>query len=145
MPRNIQMLKQVRNAVQRVNSAVDDPNHKMQLAIADMFLNEIMLQDEPGFYLDFLAQGRSLVADGIRIAAAHGNTVAAPKLRTDLSAESRIEAINVEVGALNAALLDVVKALDESRSAEEKDFMKRVSTWESSLYLRRRGLYASTE
>jgi aminoglycoside phosphotransferase (APT) family kinase protein len=139
MPRNIQLLKQVRHAVKTVSESTDNPNHKMQLSISDMFLNELMLQDQPRFYLDFLHRGKLLLAEGAKLAARYGKSIApSTALRDDLHEESRNEVINDEIDALNQALVAEVQVLDESRSAEEKDFLERITAWESGLYLHRR-------
>ena len=144
MPRSIQLLKQIRNAVNTVNQAIEDPNQKMQLSIADMCLNEMMLQDDAGFYLDLLKQGGVLLSEGTKLAAANGKTVTPVKLRDDLDADTRIEAMNAEFDALCDALTTVVNSLIESRSAAEKDYLKRVTAWESSLYYRRREQVSAT-
>ena len=140
MPRNIQLLKQIRNAALAVSQGVEDPNQKMQLAIADMFLNELMLQEDSRFYLDYIREGTTLLSEGSKLA-----NLKMPTLRNDLSEESRIESINTEIEAVRAALVPVVKALDEDRSAAEKDFLVRATVWESSLYKHRMEQVKSSE
>ena len=66
-------------------------------------------------------------------------------MRDDINATSRIEIINAEIVALNEALLAVVKSLDEKNSPADKEYLVRVSTWENSLYLRRREQVTATE
>jgi hypothetical protein len=60
MPKNIQLLKQVRNVTTNLSNTIDNPDTKLLLSIADLFLNELMQQEQAGFYLDFLAKGKAL-------------------------------------------------------------------------------------
>jgi aminoglycoside phosphotransferase (APT) family kinase protein len=137
MPRNIQLLKQIRSTVNAVCRQTDNPNHKVQLGIVDMYLNELMLQDEAPFYLDYLARGRALLLEGAALASRRDTASMDAAPHRHLDTDSRIEAINREINALNAALVSVVQALQENRSTAEKDFLQRLTAWESSLYLRR--------
>ncbi|MDD5177645.1 MAG: phosphotransferase family protein [Sterolibacterium sp.] len=146
MPRNIQMLKQVRNVTTAVNQTTIDPEHKALLSVADLYLNELMLQDAPAFYLDFLKRGKALLAEGRSLATRLGKKPAEPvALRNDIDAEKRIEVVNAEIEALYDCMLEVVKAIDESRSAEEKDYLVRMTQWECSLYKHRLEQAASTQ
>ena len=138
MSKNVQLLKQVRRVVSSLAQSPENAENKVVLSIAEMFLNELMLQEQPAFYVEFLDKGKALLRQGIAIAAKNGKVIAYPEaLQGDLHDKLRIEAIDAEINALNDALLIVVAALDESRSVEEKDFMVRLADWESSLYARR--------
>jgi aminoglycoside phosphotransferase (APT) family kinase protein len=137
MPRNIQLLKQVRSVTTQLNHAIDNPDTKVLISIADLFLNELMQREETGFYIDFLKRGKALLADGIKLAAAQSQTVTTPELRDDLNDESRIEAIDREIALLYEALFSVARVLDENRSAAEKAWLVNVTAWECSLSTRR--------
>jgi aminoglycoside phosphotransferase (APT) family kinase protein len=136
MARNIQLLKQVRKVTTAIAAATENAEHKSLLSVVDLYLNELMLQDSSAFGVEFLSQGRALLAEGAKLAAAVG---AAPPsapaaLRTDLDSTARIEVIDAQIDLLFGCLLDVVKRLDESRSPAEKDYLVRLSQWESRLY-----------
>lgn len=135
MTKNIQLLKQVRNAAAAINQATDNPEFKALLSAADIALNTLQLQDAPAFYLQYLAQGKALLEEG-RALVLKFETKPAPAvaLRADLNADLRMEVLDAEIDKLHRALADVVNHLDERRSSAEKTYLVRLSAWESSLY-----------
>ena len=137
MPRNIQLLKQVRSAVSAVCRDSENADHKVQLGIVDMYLNELMQQDDAVFYLDFLAGGRALLQEGVALASRHGGVPKPAVPFKQLDEGSRAELINADIDTLNEALVGVVTLLQEHRSEEERDYLQRLTRWESTLYLRR--------
>ena len=134
----IQLLKQLRAAAADINGTATDPTQQMQLTAMDSVLNELMLQESPSFYLDYIASGRVLLEEGMSVAACHGAVPVLPhELRDDLSAELRAEVLNDEIDRLHECQQLVVKALDEARSGEEKDYLVRLADWDVSLYRHR--------
>ena len=131
MPSSTQMLKQVRKAMTAVAQEPCTPTQTALLALIDLYLNEMMLQDVSAFYPDYLAQGRSLLAKGLRLAASNSNALTT--LRDNLTAESRYELFEAEIYKLNDGLAALIKTLDESRSAEHKDYLNRVITLPSNV------------
>jgi aminoglycoside phosphotransferase (APT) family kinase protein len=135
MSRNIQLLKQVRNAAATINQTTNNSEYKAILTAADYLFNELMLQDSSDFYLQYIAQGKILLTEGNALAKKMDQPATAlHQLRDDLTAEMRIEVINSEIDKLHLCLNAVVKALDEGRSAAEKDYLIRLSAWEKMLY-----------
>ena len=131
----IQLLKQLRRAAASINQTTDNPEHKALLASADQALNEMMLQESPAFYLNYVESGKQLLAEGNAMARKNGvPPPAGMLLRNDLSAEHCIAAIRAEIDKLHFSLEWVVAVLDEGRSAEEKDYLIRLCDWESTLY-----------
>jgi aminoglycoside phosphotransferase (APT) family kinase protein len=131
------LLQQVRNTVQAVCASSDNPEHQFILTGADLLLNEMLHEECPRFYLDYIAEGKALLAEGRALAEKYGSTLPAVSLRDDLSEELRNSILNAEITTVSDALTQVVQALVENRSHEEKDFLIRLSNWETSLYLRR--------
>lgn len=132
MPRNIQLLKQVRRVTSLVNQHSSDPEHRAMLSVVDLYLNELMLRESPELYLELLRDGEKLVADGRTLAGRCGTELpplpAAPRT---IDADTRFDVINARFKTLNDALLPIVHALDENRSTAEKDFLRHMSRWES--------------
>lgn len=129
MPRHIQLLKQLRKAAARVNQTTSVPEHKALLSAAEAVFSELMLQDDPTFYLEHLAEGKALLAEGRTLAAIPPGE----ELR-EFTADARADVVLDEISRLHGQLVDVVDALDEGRSAEEKDYLVRLGDWENKLY-----------
>jgi aminoglycoside phosphotransferase (APT) family kinase protein len=132
--KNFKLLRQVRNVAMRINQTSDNPEHRALLTAADYALNELMLLDSPEFYLDHIREGRIIHADGVSLAATVGvNVMSLGAFRHDAHTGS-LTAIQDEIEATQLGLLHVVEVLDEGRSSQEKDFLVRLSEWESGLY-----------
>jgi hypothetical protein len=136
MTRNIQLLKQVRAVTRSIDSTSNNLEHTALLSVADILLNELMLQDETGFYFDGVQQGRALLVEGRALATRLGIAVGVAPLQRELSVGYRIELLDAEIEMLFDALAAIVGMLDEGRLAAEKGWLSRVTLWESSLYQR---------
>lgn len=134
MTRNIQLLKQVRAVTRNIDASTDNPEHKALLSVADILLNELMLQEDGRFYADLVQQGSALLHEGEALAMRLGHAVARYASGSLPGAMHRIDAIDAEVERLFDALASIVGTLDEDRSAEEKDWLSRVTRWENRLY-----------
>ena len=131
----IQLLKQARNSAAWINGNTGNPEYKALLNAIDVVLNKLMSQEQPKFYVDYVATGQVLLKEGRALATKlGGNGVAAETLRDDVSADLSMTVINAEITKLHEAMRAVVGALDEGRSKAEKDFLVRMTDWETSLY-----------
>jgi aminoglycoside phosphotransferase (APT) family kinase protein len=130
MTKNIRLLNHLRNAAARINSTTDNTEYKILMSAADLVLNELMLQSSTDFYLSYFEQGKKLLAEGKKLA----GEISLPVLRDDLTTETRFDIFDAQIVLLHEALVVLVNALDESRSPAEKDFLNRLSDWESGLY-----------
>jgi aminoglycoside phosphotransferase (APT) family kinase protein len=131
MPKNIQLLKQLRNTAATINQTAGNPEHKTLLTSMDFVLNELLLQDSSLFYLNYIAEGKALLREGRTIA---NQPHLADQFRDDLHADFRIDIFNAEIVKLHAALQETVAMLDESRAPAEKSFLVRLTDWETALY-----------
>jgi aminoglycoside phosphotransferase (APT) family kinase protein len=130
-----QLLKQIRNAAATVTLKTDNPEFKALLTAADVALNTLLLQDSPGFYLHYIAEGKALLQEGTVLAKQLAHATLTPVSPPgDLHASLRFEVIEADIASLHRALADIVNVLDERRSADEKAFLVRLSDWESGLY-----------
>ena len=127
MASNLQMLKQVRAVTSLIAQTTDNAGHKSLLSVADIYLNNLLLQQAPQFYLDLVAQGRALVEEGVSLAAKSGAKLTLPSEPAALHPDSRMEAIDAHIEALFDRMVAIIGLLDESRSAQEKDFLARWS------------------
>ncbi|MCY4425442.1 MAG: phosphotransferase family protein [Halieaceae bacterium] len=130
-------MKQIRSAMNSINLSTDNPEYQNLLESADLLLNELMLQTETGFYLDYINKGKLLLSEGEQIVTRLGGVVEPSNVRKDLSEASSPEIFDNEIEHLHQALAELVSHLEEQRSAEEKDYLVRLSDWETSLYSRR--------
>lgn len=138
MPTNMQLLKLVRNAAARINQNAVNPEHVAVLAAADVVLNELMLRDEPHFYLAHLAQGRHMLGEGQQLMNGCGITTRRYEpLYRDLNANVRVDIVMDEIAHLNDHLVEITDLADETRSAAEKDYLVRLGDWENGLYKHR--------
>ena len=64
MPGNLQLLKQVRNAAIGINQTTDNPEYQALLTATDYVLNELMLQDDSAFYIDYIERGKAVLEEG---------------------------------------------------------------------------------
>lgn len=145
MSNTLQLLRQVRSVVNNLANAPVDADYKVVLTIADMYLNELMLQEQPEFFVGFIDEGKALLSEGMALAKQHGQTVTAPRLRESIGSDLRMAAFDSEISALYDGLVAVVNVLDEGRSKEEKRFLERVTAWETSLHKRRIGQVTGSE
>ena len=91
-----------------------NPAHRVALASVDVLINELLLREDPGFYLDHIARGKALLAEGRTLAASLGKAVPNPSaLRDDLNAELRGRVLDAEIDRLGRSLSDVGNQLDE--------------------------------
>ena len=135
MASNLQMLKQVRAVTSLIAQTTDNAGHKSLLSVADIYLNNLLLQQAPQFYLELVEQGRALVEEGAGLAAKLNKKLLLPPAPAiEVHPDSRMETIDTHIHALFDRLVAIIGVLDESRSAQEKDFLVRVSHWESRFY-----------
>ena len=137
MAQNIQLLKQVRKAATRVNQTTNNPEHKALMTAADAVFNELILQDKPEFYLNHLAQGKRLLAEGHALLATLGTKTSPQQSLRSFNDDVRTDVVMEEITRLSGQLVDVVELLDESRSSTEKSYLVRLGDWENSLYQHR--------
>src|SRR6516225_11659653 len=135
MSRTGQLLKAARATANTVGQSLDNPSHAASLSYVDLVLNELILRDDPGFYLDHIARGELLLTEGHRMLSVGADPWIAPaSLRPEMRADMSAEAINTALDQLNACLVDVVARLDEARSDAEKSYLERVCSWEKGFY-----------
>ena len=135
---NSQLLKHARNAAASIGVETDKTEQKSILGSSDVILNELMLREDPTFYLDYIERGKVLLLDGQELAGKLNHTLPdAIGLRDDLTSEMRTTILNAEIDKIYCNLLGVIGALDEGGSAAEKAWLIAVSDWESSLYQHR--------
>ena len=67
MPRTIQLLKQARHAAAAINQSTTNAEYKAILTAADYVFNELILQDSPAFYLDYIARGKHCLRKAQRL------------------------------------------------------------------------------
>ncbi|MET0987284.1 MAG: phosphotransferase, partial [Steroidobacteraceae bacterium] len=137
MTNSLQLLKHVRRVVEQVGRTSGSPEQRGLLAAVDTALNELMLQQSPEFYLDYLRKGRALATEGLRLGQDHESSLSLKHPLLFPPEDARFEVIDGHIERLNANLLDIVAALDEGRSPQEKDYLVRLTDWESSLYRHR--------
>lgn len=137
MSNTLKLLHQVRNTASTVAGSSTNPEHAALLAYVDMVMNELLLQESPAFYLEYIAKGKGIYAQGLALLKQMGVSLEAVALRDDLSEELRDEIFDAEIQKLHDALTQVVQALDENRSFDEKKYLVLLSEWENSLYLHR--------
>lgn len=135
MTSSIKLLKQIRSATQRIHATADNPEHKSALAVVDVLLNELMLQEDRGFYLRLLQQGESLLREGEALAKCAGLQIAEQLTWDSFDETQRIEAFDVQIDQLFDALAAIVGVLEEEHDPQ-KSWHSRVTQWESSLYRR---------
>jgi|TARA_B110000503_G_scaffold30499_1_gene49346 hypothetical protein len=56
---NKQLLKKARTALNTMMGAQGNSGNGVLMSALDTYLNELMLQNDPDFYLDYLTQGKS--------------------------------------------------------------------------------------
>jgi aminoglycoside phosphotransferase (APT) family kinase protein len=146
MPRNIQLLKQVRNAATTINATTENPEYKALLAGVDVALNELMLQDNADFYLQYIERGRLLVDQGRALL--KRLDISVPPLFSDsrksVHANLRSDVLHEEMDRLQQDLSLLTSHLDEGNSAEEKTFLIDVCDWQASLLLHRQNNAAAS-
>lgn len=137
MPSNIQLLKQIRKAVAAIREQTDNPEH---LALADgacAAVNELMLQEQPGFYVDYFNQGLALLEEGAGLLpAANAAGEFSPGL-PKLTGNYRPDVISRLTGQLMERLAAVVRELVGTNSPEITGYLQRITAWEEKLYLQR--------
>ena len=135
---NTQLLKHLRNGAAFINADTTRAEYKSILTAADIIINELLLQESPGFYIDFLQRGVALQAKGKAIADGLGKKLPAPvAIRDDVTAETRRAMVDEEIEKLYANLHALIAMLNENNSAAEKAWLNEAADWESSLYLHR--------
>jgi aminoglycoside phosphotransferase (APT) family kinase protein len=101
------------------------------LGAADIALNTLQLQASPEFYLEHIADGRRLVDEGWRLATPGSDLPPPPAI--DLNPRLRAEVFELQVLAIRQTLTSLVARLDE-REPPSKNFLRRMSDWESGFY-----------
>ena len=134
MTHSMQLLRHVQRAVDQVCRTSGTPEQRGLLAAVETVLNQLMLQQSPEFYLDYLMRGHALATEGLLLAQDHQPTLGLEQPLTLPPTEARFEVIQHHIERLHATLLDIVAALDEARSPQEKNYLVRLTAWESSLY-----------
>ena len=137
MNKTIQLLQQLRRSISSIRQSTDNPEHAAVLSYADQALNELLLQESPAFYLDYIVIGKTLLSEGRVLAESVGNSFVEPRptpLRQDLTVDLNGKFIRAEIDNLHKSLIPVVNALDEGRSRAEKVYLEKLCAWESTLY-----------
>jgi aminoglycoside phosphotransferase (APT) family kinase protein len=132
MANTLQLLGQIRRAAAAAGEATSRSRAKSLLDAVDIALNTLQLQESPGFYLDHIASGKALVTEGSRLLS--GSPVRESSVAADPQGDLRATALDAKIGALRQALAAIVAQLDEGRSAAAKDFLVRMSDWETRFY-----------
>jgi aminoglycoside phosphotransferase (APT) family kinase protein len=132
MANTLQLLGKVRRAAAAVGEATSRSRVKSLLDAADIALNTLQLQESRGFYLEHIASGRALVTEGSRLL--YGASARDSALPVDPQGNLGVTGLDAELGALRQALATIVAQLDEGRSAAAKDFLVRMSDWETRYY-----------
>ena len=138
MSTNLQLLTQIRIAMDTINQTIDNDEHKALLSAADVIINELMLRDNSEYYLGHIDHGAQLLTEGVKLAKETVESHIDPtRLIVDLASDVRVVDINAEIETLNRELASIVSILDENRSTIEKDYLVRVCDWENSFYKHR--------
>jgi len=127
------LLRQVQNALQKVSDETDNREHLALLSCADLVLNELMLRTGNAFYISYIETGRSLVAEGLKLADAV-RSQASDKLPDLPDAAAGMDVISDVIESLNRVLVEIIADLDETRSPEHRNYADRVCAWEAELY-----------
>ena len=137
MSRTTQLLQQLRRSIGNIRQSTNNADVAAVLSYADQALNELLLQESPAFYLDYIATGKALIREGGLLAASSGSaagTLPPDTFRKELTGELNAEIIRAEIRTVHGRLVPIVKALDESRSPADKSYLEAVCGWEASLY-----------
>ena len=140
MKRSLRLATHVRRAL---STTIADPHldqrHKVTLTIANILIRELQLQEDTTFYLAHLEHGKILLAEGRRLLAKEdaGTNIVRENCPGEATTEFSFNTLNDRIEQLNHKLSGIVAELDENRSNIEKDFLVRLSQWESSVYKRR--------
>jgi aminoglycoside phosphotransferase (APT) family kinase protein len=134
MTRSIQLLKQVRAVTRHIETTSTNAEHQAMLSVADILLNELMLQEDRQFYLDVIAQGRELLDAGQALARDVSGAVLPARNAVEVTESLCMEVLDAKIEALFKDLVGVVNCLDERRSVGEKEWLSQVTQWESRLY-----------
>jgi aminoglycoside phosphotransferase (APT) family kinase protein len=128
------LLQQVRHSIGVVLANSESHEHQTMLDAADLLLTDLLLQESPEFYLDFIAEGKKLLQEGQALAKRRGTDLPATTLRDDLTVEIRDDVFDSQIELLMDALAHVVYVLDDNKPQTEKEYLDRISAWEASLY-----------
>jgi aminoglycoside phosphotransferase (APT) family kinase protein len=135
MSKILHLLQQVRNVTSIVLRTTDNAEHKALLSAVDVTLNELMLRDSAPFYLQYIARGKALLAEGLKLQGEQGSCVErSGTLRDNAQCDISAQVIDAEIQTLHQSILEVVNALDESRSSKVKLYFRQLADWEGSLY-----------
>jgi len=135
MANTLQLLAQIRRAAAAALETTSRSRVKSLLDATDIALNTLQLQESPGFYLEHIAKGNGLVLEGARLlSGSPGASARESQVPANPDGNLRAAALDAEIGALRKSLVAIVAQLDESRSAAAKDFLVRMSDWETRLY-----------
>ncbi|MET0657638.1 MAG: phosphotransferase family protein [Steroidobacteraceae bacterium] len=137
MTNSLQLLKHVRRVIDQASRASGTPEQRALLAAVETALNELMQQQSPQFYRNYLQKGRELATEGLHLGRQHESALAVKQPLILPPEDARFEIIQHHIEQLHATLLDIVAALDEGRSPPEKDYLVRLTDWENSLYYHR--------
>jgi aminoglycoside phosphotransferase (APT) family kinase protein len=130
MANSLRLLTHIRRAAAGINETTSHAQVQAFLGAADIALNTLQLQASPEFYLEHIAHGQRLLDEGRSLAAASADAVA-PTI--DLNRGLRAEVFELQILEIRRALSGIVVQLDE-REPATKDFLGRMSTWESGFY-----------
>lgn len=133
MANSVRLLAQIRRAAAEIQSGANPSQMKALLGAVDIALNTLQLQGSPEFYLEHIAHGVRLVEEGRRLAATGDDSP--PPLAIDLNPGLRAEVFELKILGIRQALTRIVARLDE-RELLAKNFLGRMSDWESSFYAR---------
>lgn len=79
-----QLLRHARNAAAQINAETDKPEHRTTPGAVGVILHELLLREDPAFYLDHLTRGKTLLTEGRQLAAARDKALPEPvTLRDD--------------------------------------------------------------
>ena len=133
-----QLLKHLKNGAAFINADTQRAEYKSILTAADIIINELLLQESPEFYLDFLQRGVALHATGKTLADGLGKAPLGPvAIRDDLTLETRRAIVDGEIEKLYGNMLRLISVLNENNSDAERAWLVAAADWESSLYLHR--------
>ncbi len=135
-PRRKALIRTLRTSAAMAAAQTDRPELLSLLGVIDVCANELMLREQPEFYLDYYRQARELLDRGRALPG-----VTEPGHPADaypsFGEHPHPEMLDIATEAVTEALESLVTQVAGSAAAEVRRFLADASTWELSLYAHR--------
>jgi aminoglycoside phosphotransferase (APT) family kinase protein len=138
-PSNGQLLKQLRKATAQLLKESGNAEHKALLGTMDVVLNELLLRDDPAFFIDYYRRGYELLKQGLALLDTRGDALqtGCNSLPDQLDGNLSLDAISAQAVTLTGLIEQLVNLIGHSADAAQNSLLKRITDWELSLYAHR--------